>query len=260
MTDSRDLRSPIDSPLEWGGAIWELRLDAEIPGLYCLSGGPASGQGPLLGLEALMAKGRRTAPAFSHATLVHSELRGPRIEAVYMPLGWHALQVNAAWTPGEGATIDLDLELQARSVDRLHGLELIVLSQLAGPLNPGMHRSVTPRDTRSAGFTYDGRETNLAGLVTGPPGETAAPWLAPRAGREGWTYLEMVHPDDLSRQILEGTLPFRAARHALLGHDLEKGVVLRARMRGHWLRKEEAHSRIDTLWREFLDRPLHLTT
>ena len=100
----------------------------------------------------------------------------------------------------------------------------------------------------------------FAALTTGPPGPVADPWLAPRSGREGWTYAEFVHPHDVSRRIHEGKLPFTATRYGLLGYDLERGVVLRARLRGLWLPKASAFDDAQRQLDEFLGAPLPLST
>jgi hypothetical protein len=243
-------------PLDWAGKPWLLRLDAPIPGLY-----PADlTLGPVLGLEAIAAVGRPLAPIFASTPPSVIEHDPRRTTASYAPPAWGSLRLTATWTHTDPATIDLDLEVQTRDFERLRGFEWIILSRLGDDPPPGAHRSVSPRDPRSAGYSYDGRDPNLNALVTGPPGEPIGPWLAPQSGRDGWTYVEMVHPVDVSRRIHEGTLPFRVTRTALLGHDLERGVILRARMRGLWLPKSQAHSASLPAWQAFLDRPLPLST
>jgi hypothetical protein len=72
--------------------------------------------------------------------------------------------------------------------------------------------------------------------------------------------VELAHPDDVSRRIHEGTLPFTTTRYALFGHDLEKGVVLRARLRGYWRPKTSALADAERLYAEFLGEPLPLST
>jgi hypothetical protein len=68
----------------------------------------------------------------------------------------------------------------------------------------------------------------------------------------------MAHPDDVARWICEGdrTASFTPTfRYGLFGHDLEKGVVLRGRLRGAWITtrdlKAESIRRMD----EFLHEP-----
>ena len=56
----------------------------------------------------------------------------------------------------------------------------------------------------------------------------------PDPSRPGWAYIEMVHPDDVSRASPGGepAATTGAVRYGLFGHDLERGVVLRARCAG----------------------------
>lgn len=253
---SASVELPLAFTMRWGELEWDLKL-AEAPvGLYCAR----PELGPLLGLEGLAAPHRFEAGVFCGETLVRAERRGAGVEALYAPRDWGQLTVQARWMPHGPNAMDLEVEILAASVDELHLLEVIELSTLGAPPAPGSHRSVSPRDPASAALSYDGRETDLAALVTGPPGEPLAPWLVPQCGRKGWTYVEMAHPFDVSRRIHEGKLPFQMTRHALFGHSLEKGVVLRARLRGLWLLKQEAHATLHTHWHDFLNRPPPLTT
>ena len=169
--------------VEWAGLTWELRLDEPVPGLYA----PGHGTGPLLGLEGLRAVGRKATSALGGTSLVAQETTGSSLRAGFAPLGWGALWVEARWRIVAADTIDLQIEVQTRTVGRLHALEVVVSSVLGPRPEPGSHRSVEPRDPRAASLTYDGRETDLAALVTGPPGAGLEPWLVPRSGREGWT-------------------------------------------------------------------------
>jgi len=240
--------------IDWAGLSWELAFDRGQPGLRWGS------LGPLLSLEGLATPGRRDTAAFGPGSLVRAECRFDRVEATYQPAGWGDLTVLAAWSPHGEDALDLRVEISARSVGELKALEVLNRS-VVGDLPPfGSMRSVEPRDARSAGLTYDGREDDLDVLSTGPPRPISDPWLAPRTGLEGWTYAELVHPDDASRRIHEGTLPFTCTRYGLFGYDLERGVVLRGRLRGAWLPKSEAYSRAEALVREFLDEPPPLST
>jgi hypothetical protein len=215
--------------------------------------------GPILALEGLCETGRRCDCAFSAKTILESELRHGRVIARYAPLGWGALHVTAAWAPVDGDAIELAIEIQARTVGKLHGLEVNILSTLAPPPPEGSLRLVEPRDARAAMHTYDGRERTLKSLTTGPPGDPLSPWLARHPGHSRSTYVELAHPDDVSRRIHEGKLPFSTTRYALFGHDLEKGVVLRARLRAQWLPRDHAIEHAERLWAKFLAEPLPLT-
>jgi hypothetical protein len=246
-----------DGPLyeiAWGEETWTLRVDADNPGLY------SARSGPLLGLEGLAEAGRRDVGALSAMSLVSHECRFDRVEATYRPEGWGEMTIQASWFPVEDDGIGLEIEMSARSVEELHRVEVMILSALEPPPPIGSHRSAEPRDRDSAALSYDGRESDLSALVTGPPGEPIGPWLASKTGRDGWAYVEMVRPEDASRRISEGKLPFRATRYGLFGYDLERGVVLRGRIRGFWLPSSGAFDRAEPLFREFLDEPPPLRT
>lgn len=240
--------------ITWGDSPWSLRLDDPHPGLR------SGAVGPLLALEGLSSVGRWDAEATSARSLVNVEQRLGRIEATYAPRDWDDLTLRASWSSPSVDVIDLEVQVSTRSVGRLHSVEARILSTLTPPPGPGVYRSVEPRDPRSAGLTYDGRETDLSELSTGPPSPIRTPWLAPRSGREGWTYVELVHPDDASRRLFEGRLPFPTCRYGLFGFDLERGVVLRARLRGVWLRKEEAFTGAERHLDAFLKEPPPLST
>jgi hypothetical protein len=85
-------------------------------------------------------------------------------------------------------------------------------------------------------------------------------------GAAGQTYyVEMVQPNDLARGTRfdqDGTLAggrqvFRT-RYALFGHDVERGVVLRARLRGCFLQSATPEAGAIDLWRAFQSEPLPL--
>ncbi len=240
--------------IAWGGTDWTLRLDDPHPGLF------SSRSGPLLALEGVAERGRWAPEALSGSSLVAHECRFGRVEATYKPEAWGEMTVRAAWFPVGEDGLGLEVELSARSVEELHDVEVKVLSALEPVPPKGAHRSVEPRDPHSAALTYDGREPDLETLVTGPPGDPLGPWMVARTGREGWAYVEMVYPHDASRRIHEGKLPFSATRYGLFGYDLERGVVLRARLRGHWLLKDEAFTEAGHRFRAFLDEPPPLRT
>jgi hypothetical protein len=240
--------------LEWGGLEWTVEPGASPVGFR------AEGLGPLLALEGLAASGRRDADAFGAASLRGVEVRQGRLEATFVPQGWPELTVRAAWWPVGERGVGLEVELGTRSVGELRGVEVLVRSQLGGAVLAGAPRSVEPRDARAAALSYDGREPDVAGLTTEPPGPVGYPWLVPQSGREGATYLEMVHPDDAARRVHVGRLPYDLTVYGLFGYDLERGVVLRGRMRGFWLPKAAAYTEAERLYAEFLREPPPLTT
>lgn len=211
---------------DWGGRRWTLRVDGPRPGLVAEGSDLA-----ILALDGLAESGRRSSRALAGSTLLRVERRHGRVEATYAPLGWGGLRVRAAWGLVGEAGVELEVQVTARSVGRLRGLEVVVLSEWRDGGGP---RWVQPRDARSAGLGYDGRESTVADLTTYPPGDLGSTL---GGGPEGWFYAQHVGAGDASRVIREGPTPHvgpRSRTH-LFGHDLERGVVLRGRVRGHWL-------------------------
>ena len=167
----------------------------------------------------------------------------------------------------------------ASSVGELKSVEVYVATRLFDHGNaaiPSFRLAswVVPRDARSAALTYDGRTSTgelrlLATLPVPEPRDTAFPpvSLARPWPDRSLRYVEMVHPHDVSRRIVQGPNPDRyipgselAVRYALFGHDLEKGVVVRGRLRGLWIPTESGEADLREAYREFLALPPPLGT
>jgi hypothetical protein len=267
VRDSHWEGSDGDYILSWGGRHWTLKFDESDPGLSCDVGDWSA---RLLSLQGLAAVGRFEDQVFTAATLVDVERYRSRVQATFSPRGWGDLTVRAAWSPSCcGAGVDLEVQASASSVGLLHDVEVMVQSQWLRrnslKTSTDLGCVILPRDERAAGFSSDGRE---------PPGdsgslETLAVTNSPRPNffspsetDDGLWYVEMVQPNDVARQIqFEPAYPIlpyldsRVFRYGLFGHDFEKGVVFRARMRGYW-----ACSKIDfddarSLYEQFLNEP-----
>ncbi len=234
------------------GRPWRLDLDSARPGL-AWSESPLGAR--LLGLDHVAAVGRRDESAFDAVSLDSFERHRGRVQAIFAPAGWRGLKVRTAWAPTPDQDgFDLEVQVWSTSTGVFRRLELAVATSWsdgsAGPLNP-RRWSVEPRDVHAAALSYDGREAadTLHSLTTRPvPDESpralepiCCPIPGPSPSGPG-CYLEMVRPDDCARRVIgvgtaEGD-PARGGqtiRYGLFGHDLEKGVVLRGRIRGVWL-------------------------
>jgi hypothetical protein len=211
--------------LDWGGRAFELAVDGPRPGLIARD----EVGGVLLGLEGVAATGRDGAGVLSGSSLVHHEIRLGRVEAVYAPEGWGSLRVRAGWIPRGQGILDLEVQLQAHSVGELESVEVWVTSDLASSVEAIGGQGVEPLAAR----------------------------MADRAGGLHH-YLEMVHPDDAARRVVEtGAAGFRV-RYGLFGYDLERGVVLRGRLRGIWLPERPDVAEVARRLEAFLAEPLPL--
>ena len=251
--------------LSWGGRSWTLDLHEPRPGLRCAE---APCFGVLLSLHGLTAPGRFEDRVFTGTTLVGVERYRSRIQATYAPRDWGGLTVRAAWSPAcNGAGVDLEVQASASSVGLLHDVEVMVQSrwERSDGAAATTERRVLPRDARATAFSYDGREPagDLRSLVTLALTDTPRFHVAalPEAAH-GFSYLEMVPPNDVARLVRTGfdNVPRTlvepvALTYGLFGHDFEKGVVFRARLRGCWIRAETPLTEVNELYRTFLDEP-----
>jgi len=259
--------------LNWGGRAWTLNLGGPDPGLRPIGDDSST---KLLCLDGLAQVGRSDPNPFNSTTLVGFEHHRTRIEAVFAPPGWGGLLVRAAWSPTtEREGVDLEVQVGATSVGELKGVEVGVCGdcrECIGKQESALASWVEPRDAASAALSYDGRESLhvLRALSTLPlpasSPSSLAPWIYALPGPDPETfYIEMVQPNDVARRIIGGPIgagpSSRSAlsmRYALFGHDLEKGFILRARLRGLWIRSNSPESDAFSLLEEFLREPLPL--
>jgi hypothetical protein len=243
------------------------------PGLRPIGDGSST---KLLCLDGLAQVGRSDPNAFNPATLTGFEHHRTRIEAVFAPPGWGGSTVRAAWSPTSGSDgVDLEVQIGATSVGQLKGIEVGIRGdcpESLGEQPPALKNWVQPRDAASAAFSYDGRESLhvLRALTTLPLPSSSpfrlSPWIyAPPGADPDTFYVEMVQPNDVARRIIgrpigEGvsTPSTVCPRYALFGYDLEKGVILRARLRGLWIRSKSPEYDASSLLEEFLSEPLPL--
>ncbi|HZW32111.1 MAG TPA: hypothetical protein VFF52_15470 [Isosphaeraceae bacterium] len=252
------------------GRAWRLHVGASEPG-------PTSSDersyAKLLALQSIAAIGRPAERAFGGATLREFARRQGCVQATYSPPGWGGLTVRATWGPTRSqGGLDLEVQLSATSVGQLKRVEVGIISGwTAEPAESAARvaRWVEPRDIPSAASSYDGRESadTLAALTTLPvplpSWEMIGPRILSAPGFDADTYyVEMVQPHDCARRILDqlpgGPAPNRpnvSTRYGLFGHDLEKGVVLRARLRGLWIRSQTPVATALALFEEFLREP-----
>lgn len=260
----------------WGGQSWTLSLDGASPGL-ARSDSPT---GLILAMEGLGATGRRELDVFMERNLTSVAVNRARVQASYRPPGWGDLEVRASWDLApDGKSVDLEVQASAASVGELRAVEVFVRS------SPGWGEELFDAKTRymvqpgnrpSAAMSYDGREPSemLYQLFTTGVPRPGSREPEPIVLETGWNdfpgrFLEIVHPDDLSRRIaMRGKRPpgkhghAVASRTALFGHDLEKGVVIRGRLRGRWLEPSQDPDNAPVLqeFARFLEIPPPLGT
>lgn len=163
-----------------------------------------------------------------------------RVQA-YWRTGW------AAGVAGVLAGVDLEVSVQTSLLD--NDPRLTTESRLP------------PAEVWSlVGDTWQQLTPGKSPLVLGPESGTSA--ILCRFAGEQPSYFEMTHPADFRRLGMEvewGTSGIRIDR-ALFGHDLEKGVILRSRIRGGLVPRASDQTVARRAWQAFIASPLPLTT
>ncbi|OJW07433.1 MAG: hypothetical protein BGO49_26055 [Planctomycetales bacterium 71-10] len=226
--------------VDWAGGAWTFAATGGRAGL--VRDGAA---GPFLCLTGLAVVGRRDDAAFTADSLVGLDVVHGRLLATFEPSGWHGLTVRAGWTLcRDGRGMELEIQASADSVGELRRLEIMAETRPRGlTAKDGAEPqwTVEPRDRWAAGSTYDGREPDalLKRLTTLPVGAHGSPpehpdfgslCCDPDVGFRG-SFFEIARPDDVARTITTKQHAAEPIRYAFFGFDLEKGVVLRGRLR-----------------------------
>lgn len=166
--------------------------------------------------------------------------------ATYAPTESLPRRVQTYWRLHEAQdrlVLDLQVSVQTPLLDALPRVQVVTRlpqSRLWSLEGPG--RPLTPLDR---------------------PLESPAPDFPPYVlvtQPAGITYIELIHPDDFggfAAEIAEGV----SWRHSLFGDSLEKGVILRARLRSLWMPAvEDPAAAATAAFIDFLSDPLPLST
>jgi hypothetical protein len=254
--------------LNWGGRAWRLSLDEPNPGL-------ASEAGPhavkLLALEGLSRTGKVDRAAFTKETLIALEKHRGAVVATFAPAGWGGLKVRAGWRPTiAGDSVDLEIQLSASSVGELDSVQVDVRSNHGDPTggrrletesNPGRDILLSPElaEETTSSASDDHRQATVDS--SGEPSRflSGLHVLTPAGSPAGWFYLEMNRPGDIAARCSRDRQEPASTRYALFGHDLERGVILRARLRGCWIHANAPELGERGVYADFLAEPPSLS-
>lgn len=250
---------------------WSLNLLAPNPGLYWTDGASSASVLALLGVSTTA---RYDAAAFDVTSLVGYERHRGRVQATYCPNTWNGLTIRSTWEPTPGLEgIDMEVQLSAKSFQPVRCLEVAIGSRFDEISIPRSEAAVSyraePRDERAASLSYDGRESlPILRALTTLPIPATCPHILPSVihklpnGDGGIGYIEMVRPNDCARRIIgrnatltDARLGPISVRYGLFAHDLEKGVVLRGRVRCVWLERVPGEEDVRRLHEDFLNEP-----
>jgi hypothetical protein len=203
----------------------------------------------LLAVRAVQVAHRPSFEVGAEKNTPESRIRGRLVDVQLEPTDRCPVRTHLYW---KASASRLDLEVLASSSHPLQDLEVLTTSShkagevLVRAANYGSgwvdvndaralgtEWFVFPRDRVAAIMSLDGRC---------PPSDitsVAAPYRQPivlyRPARQRWSYVEMSRPDDCVRIVVH-IVPHRVTvSFGLFGLDVEKGVILRGRVRGMFL-------------------------
>ncbi len=184
------------------GALNGLRVDCDpMTGLMIREEELGIAFGPVLGLEIVDANDLGKKPLAEPGFVPEVVCRQDTLLVKYLPTPNRPVECHAHWQVRSARQIDL--EISALTPGLWHGLYLQTLTQL--PFG-----QIEVVDTSSF------------------------PLAMGRFEQSPWTYIEMLHPHDAAGlEFSHGLL-----RQQLFGHDLEKGVILRGRLRALLIPRE----------------------
>ena len=239
--------------IEWEQGSWSLDFGNETPGLRRVN---SADDWLVLAMSRLADVGRCDPAVFAPGNLHSVEVRFNRVEATYLPREWPGLLVRASWQPIGDDAIDLEVHLQVDSIQQARILEVMVTTRLPYRVDPAVAWKVEVRDEATALLSRDGRDDGRPPTIALPHfGDLS---IRPFVGSgDGLTYLEFAEAGDVSRRFLSDD---KASETALFGYHLEKGVVLRARLRGILRSGTVDVAEIDREYQRFLKEPPPLGT
>ncbi len=261
-----------------------LPLRGPTPGLRRLAvargSRPARWPGPILAVQSVQAADRPAFPVGFAATRPEHRLRTNLIDLDLAATERCPLRVHLYWSAAATNQIDFEalvttlheferLEVQTRSESVAKSLsasaELFVRAagapgrwlDVCAALRAGFDHLVLARDRNAAHLSLDGRPPGLDRTMLA--GRFAAPLICYRPAGQSWSYVEMSHPDDCVRVIIVRRRDAVAWSFSLFGLDIEKGVILRGRVRGAVVARQGDLRRAEWLYRQFTAEPPHLS-
>ncbi len=229
-------------------AAWSAtaQLAPSAPGLFDfkVDGVPVAA-GPILAVDLAAADGGTVDAYVRQGDLIASYPQTdqrPFVAQIYWRL------VDASLDPRQALVVDLQL-----SVNTSHWHTCPRLT--AGSQLPAAECYWVQFDDAPRAHLFDASQ--IAGGFELPP-RAAGVLFRPRA--MSYSYLELVPPEDRVSDRVETSAAACRLTHRLFSPDLEKGVILRSRLRGAWLPRANDLALAEQLYRQFLASPLPLTT
>lgn len=235
--------------------------------------------GPVLGVHSIEVAGKPPFPVGFAATRPDHRLRANLLDVQLDETSRCPVRLQVYWSAARARQIDL--EVLATTVHEFAKLE--VLTRSTAPVKETLARSeclirssadrrwidvreasrvgaewlVIPRDRDAAALALDGRSPRLDESILAPPFHS--PIVCYRPAGRSWSYVEMTHPADCVRIIAQCERASVSWGFGLFGLDIEKGVILRGRVRAAFIPRHRDTDQATRLFRQFVAEPPHLS-
>ena len=269
--------------LDHSGIRGILRLIGPAPGLRQLSlrrgAIVSSWPGPLLGVQAITAEPGHDWKVGARAAQPGHRLRTNRLDIQLSESSRCPFRVQVYWDAARPNGIDMEvlvttalefeqLEVHTHSTatenragPKSDCLVPVVSSDRWVGLREAMRGKTIglefPCDRMAAAAGPGRRNSGSRGIVPAPP--FRLPVICCRPAGRNWSYVEMSHPEDCVRIVarkFRGTIEWR---FGLFGLDIEKGVILRGRVRGVFIPRRGDLNRAEKLFKDFVAEPPRLS-
>ena len=232
--------------------------------------------GPVLALRAVQVAGRRPFIVGSRASRPIHRLRTNVVDVQFEPSRQCPLRLHLYWS--DSRNDQLDLEVLVSTLDPFQHLEVLTWSRVPrasvllpwpgsgdglqwldiGSM-PGLDTQwlILPRDREAAMFSLDGRPPGLGEMMLAKP--YVHPLVLYRPTGQDWSYVEMSRVEDCARILARKTRGRAELSFGLFGRDTEKGVILRGRVRGVYIPRDQDTQRAREILEHFETEPPHLS-
>ncbi len=256
--------------LQLAGLTASLLLRAGPAGLRRLAAHELRVHGPVLSVSHWVAQGVDPRPAPARGGTWEHWARQEQVTACYEEGPANPTRYELRWRVLQGDLIELEASVATSLVPALRGFELFSLGQVAAgqlllPVQRGAEIEwldaagesrrwvMVVRDERTSELVRDGRWPAAARAAV--VGTYAVPLVVYRPVGLSWSYIELGHPLDVTRLIVERRGRRLRWSFGLFGLELEKGVILRTRLRAAVAPRADDLTHAERLARELAVSP-----
>jgi hypothetical protein len=221
--------------------------------------------GPILAVQAIEFAGSRLYRVGTPGRQPIQRLRTNLVDVQFEAVPSCPARVQLYWKAVRARQVELETlvaistaveRLEAFTISRIPCFQALLPLAAAKPVwldlaeapRWGARWLVAPRDHAAARFSLDGRFPRFGELALAPP--YRYPLVLYRLTDPDWSYVEISHSDDCARIVARRDRTTAWVHFGLFGLDIEKGVILRGRVRGVFLKRDHDTARAIELYEQ----------